>query len=93
MERLFIGEIVSPLIQCSISYDTTMGELSDWIYLFCFESKNKKYYFKILKGITTDYISESETFEELDKNSDTDVISNFKDECNEADYDSIEFYT
>ena len=93
LERLFRDEIVSPLIQCSISYDTTMGNLSDYIYLFCFESKNKKYYFKILKGITTDYISEYETFEIIDKNSDIDVILNFKAECNEVTSDgTIEFY-
>ena len=79
LDFLIDNEIVSPLIECSLTYQTSLGPLSDNFELFCFESKNYKYY--KVKG-DSDRWDTTGFYEIVKKNSKkTDVILQFKDEC------------
>ena len=79
LDFLIDNGIVSPLIECKMTYQTSMGPLSDNFGLFCFESKNYKYY--KVKG-DSDRWDTYGFYEIVKKNSrKTDVISQFKDEC------------
>ena len=104
LDFLINSENVSPLIGCNMSYETSLGGNSDNFELFCFESKNYNYYKVEGNGMTSDRWDTFGFYEILNKNSDTDIISMFKDECHEVfsnfgefgddeDDSEIEFYT
>lgn len=79
LDFLIDNEIVSPLIECRMTYETSLGPLSDDFALFCFESKNYKYY--KVEG-DSDRWDTTGFYEIVKKNSrKIDVISQFKDEC------------
>lgn len=96
---------VECIIGCSIELNTSIRSSTTY-ELYCFESKNKHYWMAVGSGENADCWDTSDFSEVLDKNSKTDVISRFKDECwevftNNGEFDgdelsgdghSVEFY-
>ena len=79
LDFLIESESISPLIECEMTYQTSLGPFRDSFDLFCFESKNYKYY--KVKG-DSDRWDTTGFYEIVKKNSKkTDVILQFKDEC------------
>ena len=83
LDFLIESESISPLIECEMTYQTSLGPFRDSFDLFCFESKNYKHYKVEGNGTTSDRWDTYGFYEIVNKNSKkTDIISQFKDECN-----------
>jgi hypothetical protein len=76
---------VSPMVECCIDHETFGHSFS----LFCFESKNHRYYKVVGSGLCHEIWDTDGFYEIINKHSDTDssdtdIIAMFKDECHEA---------
>lgn len=77
---------ISPVIECVMKYQTSLGTISKYFDLYCLESKNLQYFKVVGEEELSDVWDTTYGFYEIvnKKSKKTDIISEFKNECHEV---------